>query len=227
MKTDEGMWRGQIIHLQVYKSTGPIHTDFFSISSVSQQEVRQAEQPAQLFPLPLWSPMLLRQQLGGISQLGLSSGGGTQRQRGEAERSGRSRREHRSSSGRSKERHREHRRRGEEKAQQEGAAASGRGASEPSSSSKSRSRHNHTGSQDREGLKSSSSGGGSDGRRKGSLASPSSGRKDRESKSHRSRTKAAKEPPSAYKDPPKAYRDDKPEPKAYRRQRSSDRKSVV
>uniref|UniRef100_A0A8C8B3S5 Cyclin dependent kinase 13 n=1 Tax=Otus sunia TaxID=257818 RepID=A0A8C8B3S5_9STRI len=35
------------------------------------------------------------------------------------------------------------------------------------------------------------------------------------------RTKAAKEPPSAYKDPPKAYRDDKPEPKAYRRQRSS------
>uniref|UniRef100_A0A803VWT7 Cyclin dependent kinase 13 n=1 Tax=Ficedula albicollis TaxID=59894 RepID=A0A803VWT7_FICAL len=72
------------------------------------------------------------------------------------------------------------------------------------------------------GLKSSgSSGGGSDGRRKGSLASPSSGRKDRESKSHRSRTKTAKEPPSAYKDPPKAYRDDKPEPKAYRRQRSS------
>ncbi|KFM00754.1 Cyclin-dependent kinase 13, partial [Aptenodytes forsteri] len=33
--------------------------------------------------------------------------------------------------------------------------------------------------------------------------------------------RAAKEPPSAYKDPPKAYRDDKPEPKAYRRQRSS------
>ncbi|XP_032907264.1 cyclin-dependent kinase 13 isoform X4 [Catharus ustulatus] len=153
---------------------------------------------------------------------GSSSGGGTQRQRGEAERSGRSRREHRGSSGRSKERHREHRRRGEEKAQQEGTAAPGRGTSEPSSSSKSRSRHNHTGSQDREGLKSSgSSGGGSDGRRKGSLASPSSGRKDRESKSHRSRTKAAKEPPSAYKDPPKAYRDDKPEPKAYRRQRSS------
>ncbi|NXH12167.1 CDK13 kinase, partial [Bucco capensis] len=89
-----------------------------------------------------------------------------------------------------------------------------------SSSSKSRSRHNHTGGQDREGLK-SSSGGGSDGRRKGSLASPSSGRKERESKAHRSRTKAAKEPPSAYKDPPKAYRDDKPEPKAYRRQRSS------
>ncbi|XP_068057817.1 cyclin-dependent kinase 13 isoform X5 [Anomalospiza imberbis] len=151
---------------------------------------------------------------------GSSSGGGTQRQRGEAERSGRSRREHRSSSGRSKERHREHRRRGEEKAQQEGTAAPGRGASEPSSSSKSRSRHNHTGSQDREGLK-SSSGGGSDGRRKGSLPSPSSGRKDRESKSHRSRTKVAKEPPSAYKDPPKAYRDDKLEPKAYRRQRSS------
>ncbi|XP_066047124.1 cyclin-dependent kinase 13 isoform X3 [Chamaea fasciata] len=152
---------------------------------------------------------------------GSSSGGGTQRQRSEAERSGRSRREHRGSSGRSKERHREHRRRGEEKAQQEGAAAPARGASEPSSSSKSRSRHNHTGSQDREGLKSSSSGGGSDGRRKGSLVSPSSGRKDRESKSHRSRTKTAKEPPSAYKDPPKAYRDDKPEPKAYRRQRSS------
>ncbi|XP_039570950.1 cyclin-dependent kinase 13 isoform X5 [Passer montanus] len=152
---------------------------------------------------------------------GSSSGGGTQRQRGEAERSGRSRRERRGSSGRSKERHREHRRRGEEKAQQEGTSAPGRGASEPSSSSKSRSRHNHTGSQDREGLKSSSSGGGSDGRRKGSLPSPSSSRKDRESKSHRSRTKAAKEPPSAYKDPPKAYRDDKLEPKAYRRQRSS------
>ncbi|XP_066413377.1 cyclin-dependent kinase 13 isoform X3 [Molothrus aeneus] len=151
---------------------------------------------------------------------GSSSGGGTQRQRGEAERSGRSRREHRSSSGRSKERHREHRRRGEEKTQQEGTAAPGRGASEPSSSSKSRSRHNHTGSQDREGLK-SSSGCGSDSRRKGSLPSPSSSRKDRESKSHRSRTKAAKEPPSAYKDPPKAYRDDKLEPKAYRRQRSS------
>ncbi|XP_014122494.2 cyclin-dependent kinase 13 isoform X4 [Zonotrichia albicollis] len=153
---------------------------------------------------------------------GSSSGGGTQRQRGEAERSGRSRREHRGSSGRSKERHREHRRRGEEKTQQEGTAAPGRGASEPSSSSKSRSRHNHTGSQDREGLK-SSSGGGSDSRRKGSLPSPSSSgsRKDRESKSHRSRTKAAKEPPSAYKDPPKAYRDDKLEPKAYRRQRSS------
>ncbi|XP_037983128.1 cyclin-dependent kinase 13 isoform X4 [Motacilla alba alba] len=149
-----------------------------------------------------------------------SSGGGTQRQRGEAERSGRSRREHRGSSGRSKERHREHRRRGEEKAQQEGTVALGRGASEPSSSSKSRSRHNHTGSQDREGLK-SGGGGGSDGRRKGSLPSPSSSRKDRESKSHRSRTKAAKEPPSAYKDPPKAYRDDKLEPKAYRRQRSS------
>ncbi|NXD28249.1 CDK13 kinase, partial [Spelaeornis formosus] len=146
---------------------------------------------------------------------GSSSGGGAQRQRGEAERSGRSRREHRGGSGRSKERHREHRRRGEEKAQQEGAAAAGRGVSEPSSSSKSRSRHNHSGSQDREGLKSGSE------RRKGSLASPSSGRKDRESKSHRSRTKAAKEPPSAYKDPPKAYRDDKPEPKAYRRQRSS------
>ncbi|XP_032531534.1 cyclin-dependent kinase 13 isoform X5 [Chiroxiphia lanceolata] len=152
---------------------------------------------------------------------GSSSGGGTQRQRSEAERSGRSRREHRGSSGRSKERHREHRRRGEDKAQQEGAAAPGRGAPEPSSSSsKSRSRHNHTGSQDREGLK-STSGGGSDSRRKGSLASPSSGRKERESKAHRSRTKAAKEPPSAYKDPPKAYRDDKPEPKAYRRQRSS------
>ncbi|XP_068012950.1 cyclin-dependent kinase 13 isoform X6 [Melanerpes formicivorus] len=146
-----------------------------------------------------------------------SSGGGTQRQRGEAERSSRSRREHRSSSGRSKERHREHRRRGEEKSQQEGASG-GRGGAEASSSSKSRSRHNHTGGQDREGLKSSS---GSDGRRKGSVASPSSGRKERESKGHRSRTKATKEPPSAYKDPPKAYRDDKPEPKAYRRQRSS------
>ncbi|XP_065608775.1 cyclin-dependent kinase 13 isoform X3 [Cyrtonyx montezumae] len=147
-------------------------------------------------------------------------GGGSQRQRGEAERSGRSRREHRSGSGRSKERHREHRRRGEEKAQQEGAAA-GRGGSEAaSSSSKSRSRHNHAGGQDREGLK-SGGGSGSDGRRKGSLSSPGSGRKERESKAHRSRTKAAKEPPSAYKDPPKAYRDDKPEPKAYRRQRSS------
>ncbi|NXS54490.1 CDK13 kinase, partial [Brachypteracias leptosomus] len=149
-----------------------------------------------------------------------SSGGGTQRQRGEAERSSRSRREHRSSSGRSKERHREHRRRGEEKAQQEGASGGRGGPEASSSSSKSRSRHNHTGGQDREGLK-SSSGGGSDGRRKGSLSSPGSGRKERESKAHRSRTKAAKEPPSAYKDPPKAYRDDKPEPKAYRRQRSS------
>ncbi|XP_053915135.1 cyclin-dependent kinase 13 isoform X2 [Cuculus canorus] len=139
------------------------------------------------------------------------------RQRGgEAERSGRSRREHRSGSRRSKERHREHRRRGEDKAQQEGAAA---GAS--SSSSKSRSRHNHAGGQEREGLKSSSGGGGSDGRRKGSLGSPGSGRKEREGKARRGRTKAAKEPPSAYKDPPKAYRDDKPEPKAYRRQRSS------
>ncbi|XP_071592263.1 cyclin-dependent kinase 13 isoform X11 [Heliangelus exortis] len=156
---------------------------------------------------------------GGSPASSSGGGGGTQRQRGEAERSGRSRREHRSSSGRSKERHREHRRRGEEKAQQEGASAGRGGAEVSSSSSKSRSRHNHTGSQDREGLK--SSGGGSDGRRKGSLASPSSGRKERESKAHRSRTKAAKEPPSAYKDPPKAYRDDKPEPKAYRRQRSS------
>ncbi|XP_074999070.1 cyclin-dependent kinase 13 isoform X9 [Calonectris borealis] len=154
------------------------------------------------------------------SSSGGGGGGGTQRQRGEAERSGRSRREHRGSSGRSKERHREHRRRGEEKAQQEGASAGRGGPEASSSSSKSRSRHNHTGGQDREGLK-SSSGGGSDGRRKGSLASPGSGRKERESKAHRSRTKAAKEPPSAYKDPPKAYRDDKPEPKAYRRQRSS------
>ncbi|XP_069625748.1 cyclin-dependent kinase 13 isoform X7 [Haliaeetus albicilla] len=157
---------------------------------------------------------------GGSPASSSGGGGGTQRQRGEAERSGRSRREHRGSSGRSKERHREHRRRGEEKAQQEGAAGRG-GLEASSSSSKSRSRHNHTGGQDREGLKSSSGGGGSDGRRKGSLASPGSGRKERESKAHRSRTKAAKEPPSAYKDPPKAYRDDKPEPKAYRRQRSS------
>ncbi|XP_049672915.1 cyclin-dependent kinase 13 isoform X6 [Accipiter gentilis] len=158
---------------------------------------------------------------GGSPASSSGGGGGTQRQRGEAERSGRSRREHRGSSGRSKERHREHRRRGEEKAQQEGAAGRG-GPEASSSSSKSRSRHNHTGGQDREGLKSSSGGGGgSDGRRKGSLASPGSGRKERESKAHRSRTKAAKEPPSAYKDPPKAYRDDKPEPKAYRRQRSS------
>ncbi|NXK88223.1 CDK13 kinase, partial [Formicarius rufipectus] len=139
-----------------------------------------------------------------------------QQQRGEAERSARSRREHRGSGRRSKERHREHRRRAEDKAQQEGTAAARTAAEPASSSSKSRSRHNHTGSQDREGLKS-----GSDGRRKGSLASPSSGRKERDSKAHRSRTKAAKEPPSAYKDPPKAYRDDKPEPKAYRRQRSS------
>ncbi|XP_054671755.1 cyclin-dependent kinase 13 isoform X3 [Grus americana] len=157
---------------------------------------------------------------GGSPASSSGGGGGTQRQRGEAERSGRSRREHRGSSGRSKERHREHRRRGEEKAQQEGASAGRGGAEASSSSSKSRSRHNHTGGQDREGLK-SSSGGGSDGRRKGSLSSPGSGRKERESKAHRSRTKAVKEPPSAYKDPPKAYRDDKPEPKAYRRQRSS------
>ncbi|KAM6142536.1 LOW QUALITY PROTEIN: cyclin-dependent kinase 13 [Phoenicopterus ruber ruber] len=148
-------------------------------------------------------------------------GGGTQRQRGEAERSGRSRREHRGSSGRSKERHREHRRRGEEKAQQEGASA-GRGGAEASSSSSSpRSRHNHTGGQDREDSRAAAAAAAADGRRKGSLASPGSGRKERESKAHRSRTKAAKEPPSAYKDPPKAYRDDKPEPKAYRRQRSS------
>ncbi|XP_062425566.1 cyclin-dependent kinase 13 isoform X4 [Rhea pennata] len=154
---------------------------------------------------------------GGSPASSSGGGGGSQRQRGESERSSRSRREHRSSSGRSKERHREHRRRGEEKPQQEGAAARG-GTEASSSSSKSRSRHNHTGGQDREGLKSSSGG---DSRRKGSLASPGSGRKERESKAHRSRTKAAKEPPSAYKDPPKAYRDDKPEPKAYRRQRSS------
>lgn len=73
VKTDEGMRRGQIIHLQFYKWTGPIHADFSSIGSVSQQEVRQAEQPAQLIPLPLWCPMLLRQQLAGISQLVLSS----------------------------------------------------------------------------------------------------------------------------------------------------------
>ncbi|NXX82763.1 CDK13 kinase, partial [Urocolius indicus] len=157
---------------------------------------------------------------GGSPASSSGGGGGTQRQRSEAERSGRSRREHRGGSRRSKERHREHRRRGEEKAQQEGAAGGRGGPEASSSSSKSRSRHNHTGGQDREGLK-SGSGGGGDGRRKGSLASPSSGRKERESKAHRSRTKSAKEPPSAYKDPPKAYRDDKPEPKAYRRQRSS------
>ncbi|XP_061853426.1 cyclin-dependent kinase 13 isoform X5 [Colius striatus] len=154
---------------------------------------------------------------GGSPASSSGGGGGTQRQRSEAERSSRSRREHRGSSRRSKERHREHRRRGEEKAQQEGAAGGRGGPEASSSSSKSRSRHNL--GQDREGLKSSS--GGSDGRRKGSLSSPGSGRKERESKAHRSRTKSAKEPPSAYKDPPKAYRDDKPEPKAYRRQRSS------
>uniref|UniRef100_A0A8C8SQB2 Cyclin dependent kinase 13 n=1 Tax=Pelusios castaneus TaxID=367368 RepID=A0A8C8SQB2_9SAUR len=148
-----------------------------------------------------------------------SSGGGSQRPRGESERSSRPRREHRGSSGRSRERHREHRRRGEEK-QQEGAAVARGGAEASSSSSKSRSRHNHTGGQDREGPK-SSSGGGSDGRRKGPAASPGSGRKEREGKTHKSRTKAAKEPPSAYKDPPKAYREDKAEPRAYRRQRSS------
>ncbi|NWH81864.1 CDK13 kinase, partial [Piaya cayana] len=147
-----------------------------------------------------------------------SPGSSPGRQRSEAERGGRSRREHRSGSRRSKERHREHRRRGEDKAQQEGAA--GRAAPEAaSSSSKSRSRHDRAGGPDREGLK---GGGGSDGRRKGSLASPGGGsRKEREGKARRSRTKAAKEPPSAYRDPPKAYRDDKPEPKAYRRQRSS------
>ncbi|XP_077158802.1 cyclin-dependent kinase 13 [Paroedura picta] len=157
------------------------------------------------------------------------AGGGSQARpgRSEAERgSRRARRERRSSSGRrSRERPREHRRRGEDKdkaaAQQEGAAAAARGGAEASSSSsKSRSRHNHSGGQDREGPR-SSGGGGSDGRRKGAAASPSSGRKDRESKARRSRTKAAKEPPSAYKDPPKAYREDKAEPRAYRRQRSS------
>ncbi|NWJ05710.1 CDK13 kinase, partial [Crypturellus undulatus] len=151
----------------------------------------------------------------GGSPASSSGGGGSQRQRGDSERGSRSRREHRGGSRRSKERHREHRRRGEEKAAHEGPT--GRGASEASSSSKSRSRHNHSGGQDREGLKSSSS----EGRRKGSLSSPSGSRKERESKAHRSRTKAAKEPPSAYKEPPKAYRDEKPEPKAYRRQRSS------
>lgn len=73
VKTDKGMRRGQVTHLQFYKSTSPIHADFSSISSVSQQEVRQAERPAQLFPLPPWSPLLLREQLVVISQLGLSS----------------------------------------------------------------------------------------------------------------------------------------------------------
>lgn len=46
VKTDKGMRRRQIIRLQFYKSTGPIHADFSSITSVSQQEVRQAEQSA-------------------------------------------------------------------------------------------------------------------------------------------------------------------------------------
>ncbi|XP_069715888.1 cyclin-dependent kinase 13 isoform X3 [Phaenicophaeus curvirostris] len=148
-----------------------------------------------------------------------SPGSSPGRQRSEAERGGRSRREHRSGSRRSKERHREHRRRGEDKAQQEGAAGRAAAEAASSSSSKSRSRHDRAGGPDREGLK---GGGGSDGRRKGSLASPGGGgRKEREGKARRGRTKAAKEPPSAYRDPPKAYRDDKPEPKAYRRQRSS------
>ncbi|KAM6451521.1 cyclin-dependent kinase 13 isoform 1-T1 [Liasis olivaceus] len=166
---------------------------------------------------------------GGASPASSGGGGGNQQRlsRVEADRSSRRpRREHRSSSGRrSRERHREHRRRGEDKdkasLQQEGAAAAARGGAEASSSSsKSRSRHNHSGGQDREGSR-SGGGGGSDGRRKGSATSPSSNRKDRESKSHRSRTKAGKEPPSAYKEPPKAYREDKAEPRAYRRQRSS------
>ncbi|XP_032090512.1 cyclin-dependent kinase 13 isoform X2 [Thamnophis elegans] len=162
---------------------------------------------------------------GGGSPASSGGGGGNQQRssRGEADRSiRRPRREHRSNSGRrSRERHREHRRRGADKVslQQEGVAAAARGGAEASSSSsKSRSRHNHSGGQDRDG---SRGGGGSDGRRKGSAASPSSSRKDRENKSHRNRTKAGKEPPSAYKEPPKAYREDKTEPRAYRRQRSS------
>lgn len=73
VKTEKGKRRGQIIHLQFYKLTSSIHADLSSISSVSQQEVRQTEQHAQLFPLPPWSPKLLRQQLGEISHLGLSS----------------------------------------------------------------------------------------------------------------------------------------------------------
>ncbi|XP_053120012.1 cyclin-dependent kinase 13 [Hemicordylus capensis] len=168
---------------------------------------------------------------GGGSPASSGGGGGGSLQRpgcAESDRSNRRpRREHRSSRGRrSRERHREHRRRGEEKdkaPQQEGAAAAvvRGGAEASSSSSKSRSRHNHSGGQDREATR--SGGGGSDGRRKGSAAKPSSGRKERESKTkaRRSRTKAAKEPPSVYKDPPKAYREDKTEPRAYRRQRSS------
>ncbi|KAK9396566.1 cyclin-dependent kinase 13 [Crotalus adamanteus] len=168
---------------------------------------------------------------GGGSPASSGGGGGNQSRssRGEADRSiRRPRREHRSNSGRrSRERHREHHRRGVDKdkapLQQEGvaAAAAARGGAEASSSSsKSRSRHNHSGGQDRDGSR-GGGGGGSDGRRKGSAASPSSSRKDRETKSHRNRTKAGKEPPSAYKEPPKAYREDKTEPRAYRRQRSS------
>ncbi|XP_034270912.1 cyclin-dependent kinase 13 isoform X1 [Pantherophis guttatus] len=166
---------------------------------------------------------------GGGSPASSGGGGGNQQRssRGEADRSiRRPRREHRSNSGRrSRERHREHRRRGVDKdkasLQQEGVAAAARGGAEASSSSsKSRSRHNHSGGQDRDGSR-SGGGGGSDGRRKGSAASPSSSRKDRENKSHRNRTKTGKEPPSAYKEPPKAYREDKTEPRAYRRQRSS------
>ncbi|XP_070583849.1 cyclin-dependent kinase 13 isoform X3 [Erythrolamprus reginae] len=163
---------------------------------------------------------------GGGSPASSGGGGGNQRRsnRGEADRSiRRPHREHRSNSGRrSRERHREHRRRGVDKAslQQEGVAAVVRGGAEASSSSKSRSRHYHSGGQDREGSR-SGGGGGSSGRRKGSAASPSSSRKDRENKSHRNRTKLGKEPPSAYKEPPKAYREDKTEPRAYRRQRSS------
>ncbi|XP_042329521.1 cyclin-dependent kinase 13 [Sceloporus undulatus] len=158
------------------------------------------------------------------------SGGGSP-----ASGSRRARREHRSSSRRrsSREGHREHRRRGEEKEkdkekekakgalgaadqkqpqqQQQAQEAPAGAASSSSSCSKSRgSRHNHSGGPE--------GGGGSEGRRKGSPSSSgTSSRKERESKSHRSR----KEPPSAYKEPPKAYREEKAEPRAYRRQRSS------
>ncbi|XP_070800479.1 cyclin-dependent kinase 13 isoform X2 [Pituophis catenifer annectens] len=150
-------------------------------------------------------------------------GGGSKQRLSQAEADRRSRcprREHHNSSGsRSRERHREHRRRREDKApvQQKEAVAAVREGPE-ASSSKSRSRHNHSGGQDREGSR--SGGGSSDGRRKGSTTSPSSSRKDRGGKGHRSRTKAGKEPPSAYKEPPKAYRD-KTDPKAYKRQQSS------
>ncbi|MBN3307223.1 CDK13 kinase, partial [Amia calva] len=66
----------------------------------------------------------------------------------------------------------------------------------------------------RDGMRNSDS----NGKKKTLLPLPSLDKK--ESKSHKSRTKPEKEPPSAYRDTPKAYRDDREEPKAYRKRHS-------